>query len=99
MERADGAGNGIASLPIFPPHLPPTEPVLANHRSENLRSLHQKRAGGFRACGAPRMQGIDAEVQKLVSDRFDLQSEDAQFFSQVLRKYFKYVSAPHHHPH
>jgi hypothetical protein len=52
MERADGAGNGIASLPIFPPHLPPTEPVLANHRSENLRSLHQKRAGGFRACGA-----------------------------------------------
>jgi hypothetical protein len=45
------------------------------------------------------MQGIDAEVQKLVSDRFDLQSEDAQFFSQVLRKYFKYVSHPHHHPH
>jgi hypothetical protein len=37
-------------------------------------------------------------VQKLVSDRFDLQSEDAQFFSQVLRKYFKSVSDPLH-PH
>ena len=39
--------------------------------------------------------GIDAQVQKTVSERFDLQSADAQFFHNVLLKYYHEVSKQH----